>query len=198
MCNLSASTAHTARCALRAQLRWRRDVRSQIVKPGMGKPAANASTRERMSATLGLASSAATKSFSALPLSACSSLHSDSTSSKNSPMRSKSASRSPRLVIAGAPMRTPPGANADTSPMTVFLLRVMWHMSHAFSILEPVTPSGRRSHRTKWFSVPPVTSVPPAVMSALASAAELATTCFWYATNSGDIACLSATASAPI
>jgi hypothetical protein len=71
---------------------------------------------------------------------------------RNSAIFTKSASSSPRLVMAGAPMRTPPGVIALTSPTTAFLLRVMWHMSHAFSILLPVTPSGRRSHSTRWLS----------------------------------------------
>lgn len=47
-----------------------------------------------------------------------------------------------------SPMRTPPGFMALTSPTTAFLLSVMWQASHTFSILEPVTPSGRRSHST--------------------------------------------------
>ncbi len=55
-------------------------------------------------------------------------------------MASKSASLSPREVMAGAPMRTPPGARALTSPTTAFLLRVMCTRSHAFSILLPLMP----------------------------------------------------------
>lgn len=46
----------------------------------------------------------------------------------------------PREVMAGAPMRTPPGVMADTSPTTAFLLRVMCARSHTLSILLPVTP----------------------------------------------------------
>jgi len=42
--------------------------------------------------------------------------------------------------MAGAPMRTPPGARALTSPTTAFLFSVMWTRSHAFSILFPLMP----------------------------------------------------------
>jgi hypothetical protein len=62
------------------------------------------------------------------------------------------ASFRPREVMAGVPMRTPPGVSADTSPTTAFLLRVMWQRSQAFSTLLPVRPSGRRSHSTRWLS----------------------------------------------
>ena len=55
-------------------------------------------------------------------------------------MASKSDSLRPREVMAGAPMRTPPGASADTSPTTAFLFSVMCTRSHAFSILLPFTP----------------------------------------------------------
>ena len=72
---------------------------------------------------------------------------------------SKSASLRPRDVIAGAPMRTPPCAIAETSPWTAFLLSVMCIFSKIFSILEPVSPSGRRSHSIRWFSVPSVASL---------------------------------------
>jgi hypothetical protein len=53
---------------------------------------------------------------------------------------------SPRDVMAGAPMRTPPGVMADTSPTTAFLLSVMCARSHTLSILLPVTPCGREPH----------------------------------------------------
>lgn len=46
----------------------------------------------------------------------------------------------PREVMAGAPMRTPPGVMAETSPTTAFLLSVMCARSHTLSILLPVTP----------------------------------------------------------
>jgi hypothetical protein len=46
-------------------------------------------------------------------------------------MTSMSFSVRPRLVIAGVPMRTPPGFMADTSPTTAFLFRVMWQASQA-------------------------------------------------------------------
>ena len=47
--------------------------------------------------------------------------------------------------MAGVPMRQPPGVMADTSPTTAFLFSVMWHMSHTFSILEPVMLCSSRS-----------------------------------------------------
>ena len=56
---------------------------------------------------------------------------------------SKSASLRPRVVMAGAPMRTPPGESAETSPGTAFLFSVIWQTSQIFSILLPVTPSGQ-------------------------------------------------------
>ena len=40
--------------------------------------------------------------------------------------------------MAGAPMRTPPGVMAETSPTTAFLFKVMWHRSQHLSILLPV------------------------------------------------------------
>ena len=42
------------------------------------------------------------------------------------------------------------------SPGTQFLLSVILHLSHVFSILEPVRPVLRRSHSRRWLSVPPV------------------------------------------
>ena len=74
-------------------------------------------------------------------------------------------------------MRHPPGASAEASPNTAFLFRVMCSMSQMVSIFEPVSPQGRRSHSTRWFSVPSVTSLYPSFISAAASAAALALTC---------------------
>lgn len=64
-------------------------------------------------------------------------------------MASKSASRRPREVMAGAPMRTPPGASALTSPTTAFLFSVMCTRSHAVSILFPFTPCSREDERLR-------------------------------------------------
>merc|ERR1712094_49150 len=72
---------------------------------------------------------------------------------------SKSFSFRPRVVMAGAPILTPPGKSAETSPGTAFLFSVIWQTSQIFSIFEPVTPSGFKSQSTKWLSVPPVASL---------------------------------------
>ena len=47
------------------------------------------------------------------------------------------------LVIAGAPMRTPPGESAEASPGTVLRFKEMDAASHNFSTLDPVSPCGR-------------------------------------------------------
>jgi hypothetical protein len=54
----------------------------------------------------------------------------------------------PREDMAGAPMRTPPGVIADTSPTTAFLLSVMCARSHTLSILLPVTPCSGMPHQS--------------------------------------------------
>jgi len=64
-----------------------------------------------------------------------------------------------REVTAAVPTRTPPGVAAEVSPTTAFLLSVMLARSQTFSTLEPVSPSGRRSHRLRWLSVPSVCSL---------------------------------------
>lgn len=65
----------------------------------------------------------------------------------------------------------------------------MCNMSQMVSILDPVSPHGRRSHSTRWFSVPSVTSLYPFFISASASATALALVCLLYALNSGDTEC---------
>mmetsp|Transcript_3532 Transcript_3532/g.8242 ORF Transcript_3532/g.8242 Transcript_3532/m.8242 type:complete len:264 (-) Transcript_3532:250-1041(-) len=112
--------------------------------------------------------------------------------STNSATLTKSDSTKPRLVSAGAPMRRPPGTIADLSPGTVFLLLAMCASSSTRSTREPSTFLGRRSSSTRWFSVPPETSVWPLATRALASAALFFSTCSWYALNSGVAACFSA------
>merc|ERR1712118_44472 len=82
-------------------------------------------------------------------------------------------------------MRTPPGESAYASPGTVFLFREMDAHSQTFSTLEPVRPWGRRSHRTKWLSVPSLASLWPSSCSVFAKVAEFSTTCFEYSLNSG-------------
>lgn len=72
---------------------------------------------------------------------------------------SKSPSLRPRDVMAGMPMRTPPGVSAETSPATEFMLSVMCAASHAACILLPVMPWSRRSQSSRWFSLPPVAMV---------------------------------------
>merc|ERR1711957_1040409 len=62
---------------------------------------------------------------------------------------SKSFSTRVRVVMAGAPIRTPPGVTADRSPGTQFLFSVMLTASHIFSNLDPVTLLGFRSQRTR-------------------------------------------------
>lgn len=64
--------------------------------------------------------------------------------------------------------------------------------------LLPVRPSGRRSHSTRWLSVPPVTRRYPFAASARPSAAALRRTAAAYSLNDGSAACFSATARAPI
>ena len=80
------------------------------------------------------------KSTSFLPLEAWVLLQISTTACSRSAIFSKSASLRPREVMAGEPMRTPPGVRALTSPTTAFLFSVMWHRSHAFSTLLPVRP----------------------------------------------------------
>mmetsp|Transcript_13536 Transcript_13536/g.39232 ORF Transcript_13536/g.39232 Transcript_13536/m.39232 type:complete len:233 (+) Transcript_13536:84-782(+) len=164
----------------------------------MSNPSAQASTLARISLMTSLASIPTTKSFSILPLLAWTALHSSSTSWRKAAICLKSPSPRPLEVIAGAPIRTPPGVIADTSPTTAFLFSVMWQRSHAFSIFDPVTPSGRKSHRIKWLSVPPVTKLYPFATKAAPSAREFLTTCSWYSLNLGVAAHLSAQANAPI
>lgn len=80
------------------------------------------------------------KSLSFFPCLDWSLLHTSKTSWSMSAICSKSASLRPLEVMAGAPIRTPPGAMALTSPTTAFLFTVIWQISHAFSILLPVIP----------------------------------------------------------
>ena len=48
------------------------------------------------------------------------------------------------MVIAGVPMRTPPGVIAERSPKIAFLLSVIPTLSHTVCILLPVIPKEER------------------------------------------------------
>eukprot|EP00959_Pyramimonas_sp_CCMP1952_P183017 3827091-Pyramimonas_sp.AAC.1 len=134
-----------------------RDLFMLSSKLGMGKVLAKASTSALRAATSALFSRPTTKSFSILPCDACTLMQICAARCRNSPTLTKSASKRPLEVMAGVPMRTPPGLSALASPRTAFLLRVMWQSSQTFSILFPEMLSGRISHRIRWLSVPPVT-----------------------------------------
>mmetsp|Transcript_23502 Transcript_23502/g.65093 ORF Transcript_23502/g.65093 Transcript_23502/m.65093 type:complete len:242 (-) Transcript_23502:1727-2452(-) len=110
----------------------------------------------------------------------------------------KSAVVQPRVVIAGEPMRTPPGERADASPCTALRFSVIDAHSQTFSTLEPVRPCGRRSQSTKWLSVPSLASLWPFSWSVSAMALALATTALAYSLNSGDLTSKSCAANAPI
>ena len=96
-----------------------------LVKAGMSKEEENASTSARRAATLGLPSRPFFQSFNILPWLACTSKHRSTALPKKSATTTKSFSTRPREVIAGVPMRTPPGDNALASPKTAFLFKVM-------------------------------------------------------------------------
>ena len=54
------------------------------------------------------------------------------------------------VVIAGVPIRTPPGDSADASPVrSVPVERDGSHSNHLLSTFEHVKPFGRKSHKTK-------------------------------------------------
>ncbi|PNH06213.1 hypothetical protein TSOC_007444 [Tetrabaena socialis] len=80
----------------------------RMVKPGMGKRLAHASTRPRISATASLPSRPFRKSLSALPVVACTALHSSSASCRKAATSSKSDSFRPRDVMAGVPAAEAP------------------------------------------------------------------------------------------
>mmetsp|Transcript_31436 Transcript_31436/g.68743 ORF Transcript_31436/g.68743 Transcript_31436/m.68743 type:complete len:269 (+) Transcript_31436:84-890(+) len=168
------------------------------LKLGIGKLLAKASTSVLRAATSALFSSPTTKSFSILPCDCCTEMQICAARCKNSPTLTKSASNRPREVMAGVPMRTPPGLSALASPNTAFLLRVMWPSSQTFSILFPEMLSGRISHRRRWLSVPPVTILYSFSIMYAASALALALTCLAYTLKEGSAACFSATVRAAI
>mmetsp|Transcript_17496 Transcript_17496/g.43177 ORF Transcript_17496/g.43177 Transcript_17496/m.43177 type:complete len:254 (-) Transcript_17496:828-1589(-) len=166
----------------------------------VGNCAANASTsclRASISGylPLGQSASASLKSLSLDPTDALMVLAMWMPFTTRSATFSKSASTKPRVVSAGVPRRRPPGTMADTSPGTVFLLQAMCASSSTRSTRAPSMSIPRRSHSTRWLSVPPDTSSMPCFLRRPVMACMLAITCVWYALNSGDAACLSATAS---
>merc|ERR1712217_499697 len=118
--------------------------------------------------------------------------------SRNSAIFLKSSSVHPLVVIAGVPMRTPPGDRAEASPCTAFLFNDIEAASHTFSTLDPVRPCGRKSQRIKWLSVPSLASLWPLAFSASASDFAFDTTRLEYSTNSGVLTSRSCAASAPI
>jgi hypothetical protein len=87
---------------------------------------------------------------------------SSSRASSARPIRSAtdsiSGSRSPRVVTAGVPIRSPLATIGGlVSNGIVFLLTVIPAFSRAFSASLPVTPLEKTSSRNRWVSVPPET-----------------------------------------
>ncbi len=77
----------------------------------------------------------------------------------------------PRVVSAGVPTRMPDGSiGLRSSNGIIFLLTVMPHRSSVASAILPPMPSGVTSTRTRWLSVPPLTSASRQPASASASA----------------------------
>ena len=112
-----------------------------------------------------------------------------STSAISEPTSRISASPNPRVVTAGEPRRIPLGfIGGLVSNGIAFLLTVMRARSSACSASLPRSPLEKTSSSTTCVSVPPETTRKPASISACAMARALATTCFWYATNSGCMA----------
>mmetsp|Transcript_123991 Transcript_123991/g.332959 ORF Transcript_123991/g.332959 Transcript_123991/m.332959 type:complete len:242 (-) Transcript_123991:664-1389(-) len=140
----------------------------------------------------------ASKSLSFLPFSAWTLRATWQHLSRNPAIFTKSSVVQPRVVMAGVPMRTPPGESAEASPCTALRLSEMDASSHTFSSLEPVRPWGRRSHNTRWLSVPSLASLWPFSWSVLANVCELVTTALEYSLNSGVFTSSSCAASAPI
>jgi hypothetical protein len=66
---------------------------------------------------------------------------------------------------------------------------VMPRRSPIFSTLDPVNLSGRRSHKTRWLSVPPVWSLYPCLRSSSESACAFLITCCAYVLKDGCAAC---------
>mmetsp|Transcript_68187 Transcript_68187/g.184193 ORF Transcript_68187/g.184193 Transcript_68187/m.184193 type:complete len:239 (+) Transcript_68187:538-1254(+) len=176
----------------------RRSPARSVQKPIVGKPLENASTSDFNSNSLPGGDSRSTflKSTSLGPLCFCTSAAMSTASAMNSPTFTKSASMSPRDVIAGVPTRRPLGFIALLSPGIVFLFSTIEDASHTVSDFDPLTPLDLRSMRSKWLSVPPDTMSNALPWSDSPSAFAFFITCSWYWRNSGDMPCFRATASA--
>mmetsp|Transcript_106116 Transcript_106116/g.295506 ORF Transcript_106116/g.295506 Transcript_106116/m.295506 type:complete len:254 (+) Transcript_106116:395-1156(+) len=159
---------------------------------------AQASTSPLSCAMSALPTRPASKSLSFLPFSSWTLRAIWQQRSKNSAIFRKSSEVQPRVVIAGAPRRTPPGESAEASPCTALRFSVMEAISQTFSTLDPVKPCGRKSHRTRWLSVPSLASLWPFDCSVFAKTSAFATTFFEYSLNSGVLTSKSCTAKPPI
>mmetsp|Transcript_128736 Transcript_128736/g.400535 ORF Transcript_128736/g.400535 Transcript_128736/m.400535 type:complete len:280 (-) Transcript_128736:452-1291(-) len=167
-------------------------------RPGYPKVLAQASTSALSALISGLPESPVSKSFSFLPFSAWILSAIWQQRSRKAPIFRKSSVVQPLVVIAGAPMRTPPGERAEASPCTALRFREMEASSQTFSSFEPVRPWGRRSQRTRWLSVPSLASLWPLPMRVSANAWALATTALEYSLNSGELTSRSCAARPPI
>jgi len=87
---------------------------------------------------------------------------------------------SPRVVMAGLPMRTPLATiGGFLSKGIAFLLTVMPALPSAASAAFPVRPFENTSTSIMWLSVPPLTSLNPPAAIAAASRAAFAAICRW-------------------
>mmetsp|Transcript_109442 Transcript_109442/g.274135 ORF Transcript_109442/g.274135 Transcript_109442/m.274135 type:complete len:254 (+) Transcript_109442:471-1232(+) len=159
---------------------------------------AQASTSLRNCTTSALSAKPASKSFSFLPFSCWTFRAIWQQRSRNSAIFLKCSVVQPRVVIAGEPMRTPPGDSAEASPCTALRFSEMEESSQTFSSFEPVSPWGRKSQSTKWLSVPSLASLWPLDCSVLARVSALATTAWEYSLNSGEATSKSCAARPPI
>merc|ERR1712151_1237984 len=121
---------------------------------GYPKPTAQASTSALKATTSALSFRPSSKSFSFLPFFSCTDKAIWQHLSRKRAIFLNSSLPQPRVVIAGEPMRTPPGDNAEASPCTQLRFNDIEAASQTFSTLPPVSPCGRTSQRTKWLSVP--------------------------------------------
>mmetsp|Transcript_113734 Transcript_113734/g.157394 ORF Transcript_113734/g.157394 Transcript_113734/m.157394 type:complete len:254 (-) Transcript_113734:393-1154(-) len=145
-----------------------------------------------------LPSRPSSKSFSFLPFSAWIFSAIWQQRSRKAAIFWKSSALQPRVVMAGEPMRTPPGDKAEASPCTALRFREIEAISQTFSSLEPVRPCGRRSQSTRWLSVPSLASLWPLDFRVSASVLAFSTTHFEYALKSSDFASSSCAARPPI
>mmetsp|Transcript_83674 Transcript_83674/g.215481 ORF Transcript_83674/g.215481 Transcript_83674/m.215481 type:complete len:254 (-) Transcript_83674:124-885(-) len=159
---------------------------------------AHASTSFLRATMSALLARPASKSFNFLPFSACTFRQIWQHLSRNSAIFLKSSWPQPRVVIAGAPMRTPPGERAEASPCTALRFSEMDASSQTFSTLEPVKPCGLKSQSTRWLSVPSLASLWPLDFRVSASVLAFSTTHFEYALKSSDFASSSCAARPPI